>query len=59
MVTADERAGQIAELIRPLRVKPGTKVNLARDFGPGYRADFLRNARGGDVWDRRCREINN
>lgn len=42
MATADERAERIAELIKPLRVKPGSKVNLARDFDPGYRADFLK-----------------
>src|SRR5215475_11973398 len=38
---ADERAKRIAELIKPLRVKPGSKVNLARDFDPGYKAGFL------------------
>ncbi|HYA52253.1 MAG TPA: hypothetical protein VEG33_13885, partial [Streptosporangiaceae bacterium] len=38
---ADKRAKRIAELIRPLRVKPGSKVKLARDFNPGYKADFL------------------
>lgn len=38
---ADKRAERIAELIRPLRVKPGSKVNLARDFDPGYRADLV------------------
>src|SRR5437773_679059 len=38
---ADKRAERIAELIKPLRVKPGSKVNLARDFDPGYKADFL------------------
>ena len=46
MVTADERAARIAELIKPLRVKPGSKVNLARDFDPGYKADFLTKADG-------------
>jgi PPK2 family polyphosphate:nucleotide phosphotransferase len=38
---ADKRAERIAELIRPLRVKPGSKVNLARDFDPGYKADLV------------------
>jgi PPK2 family polyphosphate:nucleotide phosphotransferase len=37
----DERAKRIAALIKPLRVKPGSKVNLARDFDPGYKAGFL------------------
>ncbi|MFV5992397.1 polyphosphate kinase 2 family protein [Streptomyces sp. NPDC056231] len=35
---ADERAERIAEFIGPLRVKPGSKVNLRRDFDPRYRA---------------------
>ena len=35
---ADQRAKRIAELIKPLRVKPGSKVNLAKDFDPGYKA---------------------
>jgi PPK2 family polyphosphate:nucleotide phosphotransferase len=38
---ADERAKRIEELIKPLKVKPGSKVNLARDFDPGYKAGFL------------------
>lgn len=32
---------RIAELIDPLRVKPGTTVSLARDFDPGYRPPGL------------------
>jgi len=39
---ADETAKRIAELIRPLRVKPGAKVNLARDFNPDYKAGFVK-----------------
>jgi len=38
---ADDRATRLAELIAPLRVKPGSKVLLARDFDPGFKADFL------------------
>ncbi len=37
----DTRAEPIAELIKPLRVKPGSKVTLAKDFDPAYKADFL------------------
>jgi PPK2 family polyphosphate:nucleotide phosphotransferase len=37
--TAEKR---IAELIGPLRVKPGSKVNLARDFDPGYKAGYVK-----------------
>ena len=43
---ADRRASQAAELIRPLRVKPGTKVRLAKDFDPGYKAGFLHKKDG-------------
>ena len=37
---ADERAKRIADAIEPLRVKPGMKVQLARDFDPRYKAGF-------------------
>jgi PPK2 family polyphosphate:nucleotide phosphotransferase len=44
---ADKRAVErIAELIKPLRVKPGSKVNLAKDFDPGYKADFVKKKDG-------------
>ncbi len=43
---ADERAERLAELIKPLRVKPGSKVNLGRDFDPGYKADLLKKKDG-------------
>lgn len=46
---ADERAERIAGLIKPLRVKPGSKVNLARDFDPGYKADFLTKKDGAEL----------
>ena len=39
---ADKTAKRIAELIKPLRVKPGAKVSLARDFDPGYKAGFVK-----------------
>jgi PPK2 family polyphosphate:nucleotide phosphotransferase len=42
----DKRAKRIAELIAPLRVKPGSKVNLARDFDPAYKADILKKKDG-------------
>src|ERR1035438_4570391 len=38
---SETRADWAAELIKPLRVKPGAQVTLARDFDPGYKADFL------------------
>jgi PPK2 family polyphosphate:nucleotide phosphotransferase len=46
---ADKRAERIAELIRPLRVKPGSKVNLAKDFDPRYKADFLTKKAGAEL----------
>ena len=46
---ADKRAKRIAELIKPLRVEPGSKVNLAKDFDPGYKADFLKKKYGAEL----------
>jgi PPK2 family polyphosphate:nucleotide phosphotransferase len=43
---AAKTAERIAELIKPLKVKPGSKVNLARDFDPGYKADFVKKKDG-------------
>ena len=42
----DHRADRLADLIKPLRVKPGSKVDLARDFDPGYKADFVKKKDG-------------
>jgi PPK2 family polyphosphate:nucleotide phosphotransferase len=38
----DNWTARMAKLIEPLRVKPGSKVTLAKDFDPGYKADFVR-----------------
>src|SRR5215469_8912218 len=38
----DKRAERVAELIKPLRVKSGSNVNLARDFDPGYKAGYVK-----------------
>lgn len=35
---SDERAERIADFIAPLRVRPGSKVRLERDFDPRYKA---------------------
>ncbi len=43
---ADDRAKLLAEFIEPLRVKPGSKVKLAKDFDPGYKASFLKKSEG-------------
>jgi PPK2 family polyphosphate:nucleotide phosphotransferase len=45
----DMTAKRIADLVRPLRVKPGSKVNLARDFDPSYKADFVKKKDGLDL----------
>jgi len=43
---ADKRAERIAELIKPLQVKPGSKVNLGKDFDPAYKAGVLKKKDG-------------
>jgi len=39
---ADERQQRVAEFIEPLRVKPGSKVKLASDFDPAYKAGYAK-----------------
>ena len=46
---ATERAERIAESIKPFLVEPGSTVDLAKDFDPGYKADFLRKRDSTDV----------
>jgi PPK2 family polyphosphate:nucleotide phosphotransferase len=46
---ADDRAKLLAGFIEPLRVEPGSKVKLARDFDPGYKASFLSKKDGAAV----------
>ncbi|QEU93300.1 polyphosphate kinase 2 family protein [Streptomyces kanamyceticus] len=45
----DKRAHRIAEFIAPLRVKPGAKVNLGKDFDPGHRAGIKNKAAGQEL----------
>ncbi|MGZ4617738.1 MAG: polyphosphate kinase 2 family protein [Frankiaceae bacterium] len=45
----DERANRIAEAIEPFRVRPGRAVTLARDFDPGFKADFLTKKDGAEL----------
>ncbi|MEU2793305.1 polyphosphate kinase 2 family protein [Streptomyces sp. NPDC007100] len=47
--TADEWAGRIAELITPLRVRPGSEVDLAKDFDPGYKAGITHKRDGQEL----------
>jgi PPK2 family polyphosphate:nucleotide phosphotransferase len=44
---ADRRAKRIKELIAPLRVEPGSKVRLAKDFDPEYRSHLVKNKKAG------------
>jgi PPK2 family polyphosphate:nucleotide phosphotransferase len=48
MVTHDE-AERIADLIKPLHVKPGTRVHLASDFDPRYIAEQVRKRDGPEL----------
>lgn len=43
---ADKRAKRLAELIEPLRVTPGSKVKLAKDYDPAYKAGWLKKQEG-------------
>ena len=48
----DDVAKRIAEFIEPFRVEPGSAVDLAKDFDPGYRASFLRKRDSVDLLNR-------
>jgi PPK2 family polyphosphate:nucleotide phosphotransferase len=45
----DQRKERIAAFIEPLRVEPGTHVDLEKDFDPGYRSDVIRKKDGRDL----------
>jgi PPK2 family polyphosphate:nucleotide phosphotransferase len=45
----DDRARRIAEAIAPLRVEPGRKIHLAKDFDPRYKADFVKKKDGSQL----------
>lgn len=49
---ADERGELLREFIAPFRVKPGSKVVLAKDFDPGYRGRFLNKEDSADFLQR-------
>ena len=46
MTISDERLRRIDEVIAPLRVEPGAKVHLHRDFDPRYKVPGLKKKRG-------------
>ncbi len=43
---ADDRARQLSELIAPLRVPPGSRVTLAKDYDPAFKAGWLKKWEG-------------
>jgi PPK2 family polyphosphate:nucleotide phosphotransferase len=49
---SDKRANRIKELIEPLRVKPGSKVRLAKDFDPDYRGGVVHKRDGVELLQR-------
>jgi PPK2 family polyphosphate:nucleotide phosphotransferase len=49
---SDRQAKRIKELIEPLRVKPGSKVRLAKDFDPGYRGGVVHKRDGVELLQR-------
>ena len=46
---ADDIAKRIARFIEPLRVSPGSDVNLTRDFDPGFRGGIETKKDGVDL----------
>jgi PPK2 family polyphosphate:nucleotide phosphotransferase len=44
-----ERRERIATLVQSLRVRPGTEVDLGKDFDPGYRSDLVRKKDGQQI----------
>ncbi len=46
---ADPTSKRLAELIEPMRVAPGSKVNLPKDHDPGYRAGWARKQEGDEL----------
>ncbi len=43
---ADERQKRVAELIAPFRVRPGSRVTLAKDFDPAFKAGVKKKKDG-------------
>ena len=49
---ARDVAKRITEFIEPLRVAPGSKVRLAKDFDPGYKAELVKKRDGRELLKR-------
>jgi PPK2 family polyphosphate:nucleotide phosphotransferase len=48
----DDVAERIADFVEPFRVEPGSNVDLAKDYDPGYKASFLRKRDSVDLLQR-------
>ena len=48
---ADERASGLSRLIEQFRVAPGSRVNLEKDFDPGFKAGWLKKNEGDEMLD--------
>jgi len=46
---AEIKTDRIAGFIAPLRVRPGSRVTLGKDFDPGYKADFVTKEDGEEL----------
>ena len=46
---ANDRKTRLAEFIAPLRVEPGSKVKLSRDFDPGFKAGWMNKQEGKEL----------
>ncbi len=44
----DHRVRQLAELVKTMRVAPGSKVDLPRDYDPGFKARWLNKEDGAE-----------
>jgi PPK2 family polyphosphate:nucleotide phosphotransferase len=49
MTMVDDRAKRIADVAAAMRVRPGSRVNLATDFDPARKADFVKKKDADDL----------
>lgn len=46
---ADDRARGLTRLVEQFRVAPGSRVNLKKDFDPGFKAGWLKKSEGDEM----------
>ena len=51
-MAAKEPRERIAELIAPLRVRPGSRVRLPKGYHPGYTGDLVQKEDGAELLQR-------